>query len=170
MTSSVDHRLVLLRQNVGFLARDPCHGSSLALFRHIRTIASPQAVVYTEAHGLQAGVLQPLDTTLPFEFLQVVRFADLDLDVLDSPKQAGGEFAQVKRVVVGYVQVADGSGVLGDQSSQERVHTVAVVGHGEREGRFCEGLQGGFVVDLSADLEEVHRHLVGLVQFALDRL
>ena len=40
------------------------------------------------------------------------------------------------------------------------------IGHGECEGRLCEGLQGGFVVDLVADLEEVHRHLAGLVHLA----
>ena len=170
----VSHRLVLvlllLRQNVSFLALDPRHGSSLALSRDILTIASRQAIVHSEANGLQLSVLQPLDTTRLFEFLQMTRLVDLDFDVLDPPERVEGEFAQFERVGIIYVQLGNGPGVIGNQSGQERVHAVAGLGHGECEGRFREGLQGGFVVDLAADLEEVHRHLAELVDTAPDSL
>jgi hypothetical protein len=88
-SSNVSHRFVLLRRNVSFLARDPRHGSGLVLLRLL-------IVAHSESHGLQASVLQPLDTTLLFEDLQMARFADLDFDVLDSPEQVGGELAQAE--------------------------------------------------------------------------
>jgi hypothetical protein len=117
-SSNVSHHFVLLRQNVSFLARDPRHGSGLVLLRDIGAGGSLLIVAHSESHGLQASVLQPVDTTLMFEDLQMARFADFDFDVLDSPEQVGGELAQAEyqHSVGDYVQVADGSSLLGNQS------------------------------------------------------
>jgi hypothetical protein len=158
-TSIARNCLVLLVHDLFLFARNPLHGSIPAFLRKNGTTSD----AHIEAHRFQISVLQPFDTTSLFEHRQVVRCIDFNLDVLHTPEQGNGEFAQAELSSAGQVQMADRPSLLGDQMSQERVHAPGPDdGYDEAEGRLCVGFEGGLVVDLPADSQQMHGHFGAL--------